>query len=228
MKLPVTFSNEEAVMLAAMIAQAYQQYERNKLILPAGYSLRHTIRALAGVKAPETEVFGYMAESRDTIAIVFRGIRTFRDNESDQDLYQVPYPFAYNAGLTHRGFTRIYESARSGLLYALNKLPSHKKLLIAGHNLGGALTVLGAFDIAVNTRFRQIAAYSYGSPRVGNPTFASLFDQVVPGSFRIANLHDVIPTLPAAAYPPPFTADGLYYRHVGTQVPLAGMLPIRL
>lgn len=230
MKIPDMYSNEDAILLAAMINQAYRLFEKEKVVLPQGYTLRFNILALAGVEQPEEEVFGFLAESKDNVIIIFRGTRTFKDNESDQDLYQVPFPFVRNAGKTHRGFTCIYQSARDELIEELNKLSTNKRLLIAGHSLGGALTVLTALDIAVNTGFKHPVVYSYGSPRVADPKFSSFFNQTVKNSFRIANVHDIIPTLPANAYPPPFTNNGLFYRHVNTKVPISfqlNSLPVR-
>ncbi|MEK3793772.1 lipase family protein [Paenibacillus sp. FSL R7-0204] len=224
------YSNEDAILLAAMINQAYRLFEKEKVVLPQGYTLRFNILALAGVEQPEEEVFGFLAESKDNVIMIFRGTRTFKDNESDQDLYQVPFPFVRNAGKTHRGFTCIYQSARDELIEELNKLSTNKRLLIAGHSLGGALTVLTALDIAVNTGFKHPVVYSYGSPRVADPKFSSFFNHTVKNSFRIVNVHDIIPTLPANAYPPPFTKNGLFYRHVNTKVPISfqlNSLPVR-
>jgi triacylglycerol lipase len=224
------FNSEDALLLSAMIYQSYQLFEEEPLILPKGFTLRYTIRALAGVEEPEAEVFGFIAESQDTIIVAFRGTRTFVDNESDQDLYQVPYPFVRNAGKTHRGFTCIYQSTRNELIRELKKLSTTKRLMVAGHSLGGGLAVLAALDIAVNTGFKYPFVYTYGSPRVGDPEFASRFNQTVKNSFRIVNVHDIIPTLPAHAYPPPFTKKGLYYQHVNMKVPLSfqlNSLPVR-
>lgn len=95
------FNSEDAILLAAMCHQANLLFEEEKLILPKGFKLRYTICALAGVEEPEAEVFGFIAESRDEIVIAFRGTDSFKDNESDQDLYQVPYPFVRNVGKTH-------------------------------------------------------------------------------------------------------------------------------
>ncbi|MBD1380460.1 lipase family protein [Metabacillus arenae] len=229
--IDVIYNSEDAILLSAMIYQSYQLFEKEPLVLPNGYSLRYTIRALAGVEEPESEVFGFIAESQDKIIVVFRGTRTFKDNESDQDLYQVPYLFVRNTGKTHRGFTCIYQSVRNDLIKALNKLSSRsKRLFVAGHSLGGALAVLAAFDFAVNTRFKNPFVYAYGSPRVGDPYFASRFNQTVKKSIRIFNVHDIIPTLPAQAYPPPFTKKGLYYRHVHKKYPVSfqlNSLPVR-
>jgi len=224
------FNSKDAILLAAMIFQSYQLFEKRKLILPKGFYLRYIIRALAGVEDPEVEIFGFIAESHDKIIVALRGTRTFKDNETDQDLYQVPYPFVRNAGKTHRGFTCTYQSARNELIRVLTKLSTTKRLFIAGHSLGGALAVLAAFDIAMNTRFKNLFVYTYGSPRVGDPEFASRFNQTVKNSIRIFNVHDIIPTLPAQAYPPPFTKNGLFYRHVKMKFPLSfqlNSLPVR-
>lgn len=218
------FSSEDAILLAAMCHQANLLFEEDELILPKGFQLRYIIRALAGVEDPVAEAFGFIAESCYEIVIVFRGTDSFRDNESDQDLYQVPYPFVRNVGKTHRGFTCIYQSTRDELIRKLIKLSITKRLLIAGYSLGGPLAVLAALDIAVNTGFKNPIVYTYGSPRTGDPDFASRFNQVVKNSIRIFNVHDVIPTLPAQAYPPPFTEEGLCYRHVNIKYPLSFQL----
>ena len=224
------FNTKDAILLSAMIFQSYQLFEEGTLILPKGFKLRYIIRALAGVEEPEEEVFGFIAESQDEIVVIFRGTRTFKDNESDQDLYQVPYTFVRNAGKTHRGFTCIYQSTRNELIRELNKVSTTKRLLIAGHSLGGGLAVLAALDIAVNTGFNNPFVYTYGSPRVGDPVFASNFNQTINYSIRIFNIHDIIPTLPDPEYPPPFTKEGLYYRHVNRKYPVSfqlNSLPVR-
>jgi Predicted lipase len=224
------YHSEEAIFLAAMIFQSYRLFAKEPVILPKCFEIRYTICALAGVEEPEAEVFGFVAESQDEIVIAFRGTRTFKDNETDQDLYQVPYCFVNNAGKTHHGFTCTYQSARDGLIRELNKLSATKRLFIAGHSLGGALAVLAAFDIAVNTGFQNPVVYTYGSPRTGDPAFASRFNQVVKNSIRIFNIHDIIPTLPDRAYLAPFTKNGLFYRHVDTKLPISfqlNSLPVR-
>ncbi|WP_088072094.1 lipase family protein [Gottfriedia luciferensis] len=219
-----TFNSRDAILLAAMCYQSNQLIESENMILPKNFKLRHLIYAYAGVEEPEAEVFGFLAESKDEIVIAFRGTDSFKDNESDQDLYQVDYPFAENVGKTHRGFTCIYQSARNELMKELMKLSTDKRVLITGYSLGGALAVLSSFDIAVNTDFNHPFVYTFGSPRVADPEFAYRFDQRVKNSARIFNVHDIIPTLPAEAYPPPFTAKGLYYRHVNNNYPVSFQL----
>ncbi|WP_129689560.1 lipase family protein [Gottfriedia acidiceleris] len=220
------FNSKDAILLAAMCYQSNQliENEKGEIILPRGFELRHIIYAFAGVEEPEAEPFGFLAESKNEIVIAFRGTDSFKDNESDQDLYQVDYPFVENVGKTHRGFTCIYQSARNEMIRELMKLSPNKKLLITGYSLGGALAVLSSFDIAVNTDFENPSVYTFGSPRVADPEFAYRFNQIVWNSVRIFNVHDIIPTLPAEAYPPPFTAKGLYYQHVNNKYPVSFQL----
>lgn len=214
------YNNEDAILLSAMCYQSNQLFEKGKITLPKGFKLRYTIYAYAGVEEPEAEPFGFLVESKNDIIIAFRGTESYKDNESDQDLYQVPYPFVENVGKTHRGFTCIYQSTRDELITELMKLSVSKRLLITGYSLGGALAVLSAYDISMNTEFENPLVYTFGSPRVADPEFAYRFNQRIKHSFRIYNVHDVIPTLPSEVYPPPFTSTGLYYRHVNLAYPL--------
>ncbi|MFF3021303.1 lipase family protein [Gottfriedia sp. NPDC057948] len=216
------FNSKDAILLSAMCYQSNQliENERGEIILPNGFELRDIIYAFAGVEEPEAEPFGFITESKNEIIIAFRGTDSYKDNESDQDLYQVEYPFAENVGKTHRGFTCIYQSARNEIISELLKLSTEKRLLITGYSLGGALAVLCSYDIAVNTDFENPFVYTFGSPRVADPEFAYRFNQIVRNSVRVFNEHDIIPTLPAEAYPPPFTAKGLYYRHVNNMYPV--------
>lgn len=219
------FNSKIAILLAAMSYQTYPFFFDGKLILPKGFKLRYTIRAFANVENPKEEVFGFIAESKNNIIIAFRGYASYpADLISQYDILQVPYPFVKNAGKTSRGFTCIYKSTRTKLIRELNKLSKTKRLFITGHNYGGALAVLAALDIAVNTKFKNPIVYTYGSSRVGDPKFAYKFNKEVKSSIRIVNIHDSFPTFPAQAYPPPFTEEGLYYQHVKTKYPIAFQL----
>ena len=53
-----------------------------------------------------------------------------------------------------------------------------------------------ALDVAANTNFKNPTVYTYASPRTGDPSFASTYNQVVKNSFRIANRLDLVPKLP--------------------------------
>nr|MBA3923579.1 lipase family protein [Nostocaceae cyanobacterium] len=78
-------------------------------------------------------------------------------------------------------------------------------------SLGSALATLAAFDLALNVPQLkpQIRLYTYAGPRIGNPNFAQLHSQMVPNSYRISNLADLVPLSP----PTVFRKD--VYVHVG-------------
>lgn len=219
------FNSKDAILLAAMSYQTYPFFLEGVLILPKGFELRYTIRAFVNIEDPTEEVFGFIAESKDTIIIAFRGYILYpADLIASYDILQVPYPFVTNAGKTSRGFTCIYQSTRDQLIRQLDKLSTAKRLIITGHNYGGALSTLAALDIAVNTGFKNPIVYTYGSPRVGDPDFASKLNQTVKKSIRVVNIHDSFPTFPERVYPPPFTEEELLYEHVKTKYPISFQL----
>ncbi|GAA3314286.1 hypothetical protein GCM10020331_006440 [Ectobacillus funiculus] len=45
--------------------------KKRSLVLPQGFELLFTIRAVAGVNEKIEEVFGFIAESNDTIVVAF-------------------------------------------------------------------------------------------------------------------------------------------------------------
>lgn len=215
------FNNKDAILLAGMCFQTYELFEKRSLVLPQGFELLFTIQAVAGVNEKIEEVFGFIAESNDTIVVAFRGTDSQQDLDSDADIFQVRFPFVHSSGKTHRGVTCIYQSTRDVLIDEVQKLSSRKKLFITGHSLGGALATLFALDAAVNTKFKHPILYTLASFRVGSPDFAARFDMTVKNSFRIFNIHDPIPlSFVNSIYPPPFTKNGLYYRHVKGKFPL--------
>ncbi|MGG0175930.1 lipase family protein [Gottfriedia acidiceleris] len=219
------FNNKEAILLAVFSYQTYVHFLNGTVTLPKGYDLKYIIHADVNVENPTNEVFGFIAESKEHIIIAFRGYASYpADLIAAYDILQVPYPYVDNSGKTSRGFTCIYESTRNKLMKEINTFSKKKKLLITGHNYGGALASLAALDIVVNTKFENVFVYTYGSPRVGDPAFAYRFNQTVLNSHRIVNIHDSFPTFPEKIYPPPFTEEGLYYKHVNTKYPLSFQL----
>ena len=122
---------------------------------------------------------------------------------------QVPpgdMPIPCGAGRTDDGFTAMYKSLRTGVaagspsvVSALPALPFAQpvgSVTICGHSLGGSLATLLALDLAANSRLKDPTVYTYASPRTGDSSFVSTYDQVVPNTFRVANRIDLVPKLP--------------------------------
>jgi len=183
-----------AIFLSAATNQAVQLFKtKGTLTLPKGYKLVQILGE--GLSS----YLGYVAQSKKNILVVFRGTEDLFDILKDFNFWQTPYPFVENAGKTHKGFTQIYStSVRQQLYKALQHISSSKKLFIAGHSLGGAMATLAALDLAVNTPFKKPIVYTFGSPRVGDPTFTQVFNQKVKDSIRITNVFDIVPLFPAS------------------------------
>lgn len=208
--------DERAIFLAAVCEQTYVQFgnPQGSFVIPAGYSVCYTIEAKSVFD--EWETFGFILESPEELIIAFRGSSTATDWIANITASQVKYPYVKEAGYTHRGFTGVYSSARTGLLAALRQLPAEKQLYVTGHSLGGALATLCAIDIAANTSHASPHLYTYGSPRVGDPLFAKVYPQYVPVSYRVANPFDIVTHVPPSIYKLPRNGKQYYYTHVRT------------
>jgi len=153
------------------------------------------------------------------VIIAIRGTVGYMEWIHDAQFLLVPCPFMPSAGNTEDGFTEMYSSMRIGMdatssTVAKAMTPATFKrpvtsVTICGHSLGGALATLLALDVAVNSPFFP-SAFTYASPRTGDPQFVRTYNHLVPNTVRIANRLDAVPNLP---FPP-------LYEHVIGEFPL--------
>jgi len=150
--------------------------------------------------------FGYVLQDKNrNIVIVIRGTSGIWEWVHDAEFLYVPCPVTSGAGSTDDGFTAIYKALsvdallQNSLVASLATLKFNlpvNSITICGHSLGAALATITALDVAANTSFKNPTAYTYASPRTGDPAFASAYNRAVPNTFRIANRSDVVPMLP--------------------------------
>jgi len=142
-------------------------------------------------------VFGYVGYIGTTVYVVFRGTSTDLNWLEDVDALLVG--FLNLAGVkVHQGFWDDYSVVQSTVTTAvLNLIPAigATGVVFTGHSLGGALAELAAFDIGPQTG-KTVQLYTFGSPRVGNPAYATTLPSVVPTSWRITNQADIVIHLP--------------------------------
>jgi Lipase (class 3) len=67
---------------------------------------------------------------------------------------------------------------------------------VTGHSLGGALATLYVAENAAAGLLTTPLICTFASPRVGDPVFATKFDQLGITSWRIVNEPDIVPKLP--------------------------------
>ncbi|KIK93724.1 hypothetical protein PAXRUDRAFT_33881 [Paxillus rubicundulus Ve08.2h10] len=101
----------------------------------------------------------------------------------------------------HSGFSNEHAQSASIILNEVRNLISEygaTSVTSVGHSLGGALAELDCMFMALNLSPNvAIKGVTYGTPRVGNAAWASLFDATISDFHRINNDNDIIPILPS-------------------------------
>ena len=160
------------------------------------------------------------AADENDVVVAVRGTSTIWEWLQDCKFLYKPFANVPGAPLTEDGFTDMYLSfsftnppaagAVTFIAGLIGMLPPKARVTVVGHSLGAALATLLALDLAVHSTELPVNLYTLASPRVGDPSFARLFDHIVPNAFRVANRIDVVPKVP-----PP-----LMYLHVGDETEL--------
>lgn len=144
-----------------------------------------------------TDAQCYIFYDHYTNYITFRGTSSLQDWLIDLDCSTVSPDFYNNEKIqVHNGFYKQYSSIRQHILTFLFQ-SRHRKIVVCGHSLGGALATLCALDIVVNLVIStQPIVVTIGSPRVGNKEFVKLYQTYITNSIRLTNSKDPIPYFP--------------------------------
>ena len=93
-----------------------------------------------------------------------------------------------------------------------------------GHSLGGAIAELDTLMMRQNLPSDvAVKGITYGTPRVGNPDFATYFDQAVTDFTRVNNEKDPIPTVPGRFLGFSHPAGEVHLNSPGNAVSCPGM-----
>eukprot|EP01127_Copromyxa_protea_P006707 TRINITY_DN16707_c0_g1_i1.p1 TRINITY_DN16707_c0_g1~~TRINITY_DN16707_c0_g1_i1.p1 ORF type:complete len:286 (+),score=38.59 TRINITY_DN16707_c0_g1_i1:26-883(+) len=156
--------------------------------------------------------YGYVGASSKEILVSFRGSKTLNNWLHDLDFLQTSYP-SLLGGEVHRGFYESYTVVADTIRSAVKKLVAEHPDLpvtVTGHSLGAAISVLCATDLVeTNIANSQISVINFGEPRVGNLVFANYFNKIIPASYRVVNMRDLVPHVPPSA---------LNFHHVSTEI----------
>jgi predicted lipase len=100
----------------------------------------------------------------------------------------------------HDGFRNEHALTAKTILAEVKRLISAKgatSVTCVGHSLGGALAELDSLYFRLNLPSNiAIKGVTFGTPRVGNPDWASFFDSKVPDFVRINHGYDLVPIVP--------------------------------
>ena len=162
---------------------------------------------------------GFAIASERANIIAFRGTQTqiewWRNLQATQKNYSNPIT-AEQYGRVHQGYlTIVREQISSILIETVRQLDPTIPCYITGHSLGGAVATLSAIEIALQIPEirEQIQLYTYAAPRIGDREFAEAHSQLIPNSYRVANLSDSVPLVPPIEIKTKFTTAN--YAHVG-------------
>lgn len=160
---------------------------------------------------PPPPIFKAVKENR-AIVIFFRGTKldSYKNILTDVSILKKDIKH----GSVHEGFLNAYstikEKVRNAVKEAREKCPNCD-VIITGHSLGGALSIMCATDLYDQNLIIPSKTYVYtiGSPRIGNKKFAVWFSNTFPNTYRITKENDIVSKLPSSI---------LGYVHVGREV----------
>ncbi|HKB37244.1 MAG TPA: lipase family protein [Gemmataceae bacterium] len=156
---------------------------------------------------------GFVANMERVSLVAFRGTDNIENWVTDGHTVQVEdktYP-----GKVHQGFAEAMGEIWPGLRERLPAPAGSRPVWVTGHSLGGALATLAAIRLE-SEGYTVRAAYTYGSPRVGNLDF---YEAYQPINYRFVNNNDVVPHVPLEFMVLGVRHRGLVlfrYKHVGT------------
>ncbi len=157
----------------------------------------------ATVSDEVTDTQVLITETENYTIVAFRGSSSYRDWISDGQCWRADY---FGAEV-HFGFLNALEGVRLKLMDRLSRAKT--PLLITGHSLGGALAMLFADWLNRNGHLFS-AVYTFGQPRIGNGTFARVYNAGLRQiSFRFVHEEDIVPRIPGVL---------LGYRHAGQEI----------
>jgi triacylglycerol lipase len=157
---------------------------------------------------------GIVLSNKDVLVMVFRGTRLESHSPFDaselvvinqDDLWtdsQFLPAVCESGGRVHSGFLKAFAQVSDCLDTVLQERRPDQRLYLTGHSLGGALATLAAAHLGPA---RVDGLYTYGSPRVGDATFAAALS--VERHFRFVFGEDWVSTVPP---------EILGYVHTGT------------
>ena len=151
------------------------------------------------------ETQGFVARRDESVFVSFRGTEPLRLVQWLGDINYRPTSVLPNVpGLVHGGFASDFTDVLKPMRDAVEALTDGPatRFFVTGHSLGGALAVIAAAVLQFDSRRNVTAVYTYGQPRVGDPTFSSAFDAALGDvTFRYVNDLDIVPHFPPARLP---------------------------
>ena len=101
--------------------------------------------------------------------------------------------------LVHKGFLNQYNAIIKQVIHTIS-MNAQYKITFVGHSLGGALATMCALKSKLTFKNRKVCCITFGSPRVGNFQFVTLFNNNIDLSYRCVNNYDAVTMRPYWGY----------------------------
>jgi len=148
----------------------------------------------------------YRFQNAEDLVIACRGTQPTEFNDIKADLQAVPV-VAETVSRVHQGFKAEVDDLWPMIVEDITRTQNlDNKLWFTGHSLGAAMTTIMASRCFHDTELpNPIETYTYGSPRVGWPTYVKSLGMV---HHRWVNNNDIVTRVPLAI---------MGYRHHGEE-----------
>jgi triacylglycerol lipase len=100
----------------------------------------------------------------------------------------------------HKGFLKAWKSIEEPVWDKVSNVmlryAGSGKVVVCGHSLGGALATLAGMDLFCKVEAsyqKSLSVITFGSPRVGNDSFRTLYAATIPRSLRVVTVYDPVP-----------------------------------
>jgi triacylglycerol lipase len=148
---------------------------------------------------PPIDTQGFITGNQDALIVAFRGTEVHEPLDWLTDGKFLPEGGPGGFGLVHQGFAKALNVVFADLLAAVERLRDNgQSLWFTGHSLGGALALLAAWRVKIESQDKHWAqgVYTFGQPRVGDRAFVTAFDGLLQSrTFRFVNHNDLVPRL---------------------------------
>lgn len=205
--------------------------------IPPGYATATRLVIQNPQNKKHKDMYAYVFESIDksTVLICFTGTILMDQWQNDIHLAQVNPAYLPKGALVHSGFADVYNALRPQILALLGNSTA-QQVVITGHSLGGGLSAICAADYALNLAQEKgyparMFHYSFAAPRPGDGSFTALFDKSVPQSHRLANVADLVPSLPPPVIPQSLVGNSITGNSAAAVVlynQTGGLIPFQL